>query len=295
MYPFHRTLMVFLCILILGFLQACNQPGFFQTSSPRFRRLPRKLPPLPPVVAPPPKQTATPKPVLTESKIKEQELEASQPSPPRLSPRGGTSSLSSGPKFEPRSDEAISVESGIREKDLGEGGLGREQLAGKTMPGEGMSPMSSENSLSTQPEELSLIAKITPETPPQQAVSLRLAEQGRRFLENHEYEKGKSKLEKSISLDSRNRYGYYYLAKAHYLLTRYKLSLNFLEIIESMFAEEPNWSSRVRSLQGKNYAGLGLFDRADVSYAKALKLDSNNRVAFKGITEMKLEFLNPSR
>ena len=78
-------------------------------------------------------------------------------------------------------------------------------------------------------------------------------------------------------------------------MTRYKQSLNFLEIIESTFAKEPNWSSRVLSLQGKNYAGLGLLERADASYAKALKLDSNNRVAFEGITEMKLEFLNPSR
>lgn len=128
---------------------------------------------------------------------------------------------------------------------------------------------------------------ISPQTPPQRAASLRLAEKGRQLLESKEFEKGLSVLEKSITIDSTNRYGYYFLAQAHYFLTHYRQSLNFLGSVESKFTEEPRWLARVFALRGKNYQALGFPGKADVSYIKALKLDPHNRVAFERLTEIR--------
>ncbi len=137
------------------------------------------------------------------------------------------------------------------------------------------------------PEEPSLIAKITPATPPRSALSLRLAEEGRKLLENQEYEKGLAKLEKAIAIDSRNRFGYYYLARAHYHLADYRQSLNFLEIVEPILVEEPTWLARVLALKGKNYDALGFLGRADESYVRALGLDRYNQEALEGIVRMR--------
>ena len=49
--------------------------------------------------------------------------------------------------------------------------------------------------------------------------------------------KALSRLEKTIVIDSTNPYGYFYLAKTHYRLGRYKESLSFLDVAESRLAE----------------------------------------------------------
>ncbi|MBI2999089.1 MAG: tetratricopeptide repeat protein, partial [Deltaproteobacteria bacterium] len=76
-------------------------------------------------------------------------------------------------------------------------------------------------------DDSSLIAKITPGTAPRRAASLRLTEAGKRLLDSGDYAKALSRLEKTIAVDSTNPYGYYYLAKAHYHMGRYRESLNF--------------------------------------------------------------------
>jgi len=142
--------------------------------------------------------------------------------------------------------------------------------------------------------EGSFLAQINAQTPPGRAASLRLTEEGRQLLENREYKKALSKLEKAIAIDSRNRYAYYYLGEAHYLLTEHQQSLNFLEIAETLFAEEPAWLAQVFALEGKNYEALRFFGRADLSYARALKLDPKNRIALQGLITMHKEPVTPS-
>ena len=138
-----------------------------------------------------------------------------------------------------------------------------------------------QEALSTEPEEISLLSMITPQTPPQRAASLRLTEEGGELLENQDYDKGLSKLEKAIAIDSTNAYVYYYLAWAHHFLHRYKESLNFLEVTESRFVTEPYWQARVLALKGENLRALGFFDEADENYARALKTDPGNRMALE--------------
>jgi len=82
-------------------------------------------------------------------------------------------------------------------------------------------------------DDSSLLAKITPGTSPQRAASLRLTEEGRKLLDAGDPNRALARFEKTIVIDSTNPYGYFYLAKTHYRLGRYKESLAFLDVAES--------------------------------------------------------------
>jgi tetratricopeptide (TPR) repeat protein len=131
------------------------------------------------------------------------------------------------------------------------------------------------------PDDSSLLAKITPGTLPQRAASLRLTEEGRKLLDAGDAAKALSRLEKTIVVDSTNPYGYFFLAKAHYRLGRYKESLNFLDVAESRLAQEPFWLAEVYALRGENFRALGMAQKAEDSYAQALRLNSGNRTAME--------------
>jgi tetratricopeptide (TPR) repeat protein len=128
-------------------------------------------------------------------------------------------------------------------------------------------------------EDSSLLAKITPGTAPQRAASLRLTEEGRKLLDAGEAAKALIRLERTIAIDSTNPYGYFYLAKAHYHLGRYRESLSFLDVAESRFSDELFWLAEVHALRGENFRALGMVDKAEASYAQALRLNSGNRTA----------------
>jgi hypothetical protein len=136
------------------------------------------------------------------------------------------------------------------------------------------------------PDDSSLVAKITPGTPPQRAASLRLTEEGRKLLEAGDAAKALSRLEKTIVIDSTNPYGYFYLAKTHYQLGRFKESLSFLDVAESRLSGEPFWLAEVYALRGENFRALGMNDKAEVSYAQALRLNSGNRTANDALTRL---------
>jgi hypothetical protein len=134
------------------------------------------------------------------------------------------------------------------------------------------------------PDDSSLLAKLTPATPPHRAASVRLTEEGRKLLEAREYAKALDRLEKTIVIDSTNPYGYFYLAKAQYSLGRYKESLNFLDVAESRFSGEPFWLAEVHALRGENFRALGMSQKAEASYLEALRLNSGNRTASDAIS-----------
>jgi hypothetical protein len=133
------------------------------------------------------------------------------------------------------------------------------------------------------PDDSSLLAKIIPGTPPQRAASLRLTEEGRKLIDAGAPGKGLPRLEQSIAIDSTNPYGYFYLAKAHHKLGRYKESLNFLDVAESRLAGEPYWLAEVHALRGENFRALGMAERAEESFSRALSINSGNRTAAEAI------------
>ena len=144
-------------------------------------------------------------------------------------------------------------------------------------------------------DDSSLIAKITPRTPPQRAASLRLTEEGKKLIEGGDYAKALSRLEKTISIDSTNPYGYYYLGRAHFHLGRYQESLNFLDVAESLLSNEPYWLAEVFAFKGENLRALGFSQKADASYSQALRLNPGNRMAAEGLNNLRGEAPPPSR
>ncbi|MFQ5682457.1 MAG: tetratricopeptide repeat protein [Candidatus Binatia bacterium] len=138
-----------------------------------------------------------------------------------------------------------------------------------------------------QPHDSSLVAKISPQTSPQRAASLRLAEEGKRLMKSGQYERALVRLEKTISIDSTNPYGYYYLAETHYRMGRYRQSLNFLDVAESLLASKPYWLAEVYALKGENFRALGLPRQAELNYSHALRLNPRNRVASRGLSRVR--------
>ena len=141
-----------------------------------------------------------------------------------------------------------------------------------------------ESSAAPLPDDSSLLAKITPATSPQRAASLRLTEEGRKLLEAGDPARALTRLERTIAIDSTNAYGYFYLAKAQYRLRQYKESLNFLDVAESRLSGEPFWLAEVQALRGENYRALGMTEKAEASYAQALRLNSGNRTALDALS-----------
>lgn len=139
------------------------------------------------------------------------------------------------------------------------------------------------------PDDSSLLAKITPGTSPQRAASLRLTDEASKLLDAGEPAKALARLERTIVIDSTNAYGYFYLAKAHYLLGRYQQSLDFLSVAESRLSAQPFWLAEVHALRGENYRAQGQFQRAESSYQQALRLNSGNRTATHALSRLQLE------
>lgn len=292
---------LFLLGAAFGWLAACSRPADYW-SFPSFPGLVR---PTPPRLAPPeavsPKPARPPvgeasersRPLLTESNIREQALIAQRPLPKPSQPLPPASLPPEMPPAEkpPAPARALLKEATIRGKERPVVPLPKVDEGRLAESGEKAQP----ETVPARPEESSLLVRITPDTPPRQAASLRLAEEGRTLLQAEEFDKGLAKLEKAVALDSRNGYAYYFLAKAHYHLTHHQQSLNFLEIVEPLLSDEPLWLARVYALQGENYRALGFFERADTKYIGALALDPSNRVALDGLSYLPAEIVAPAR
>ena len=217
-------------------------------------------------------------------------IQACAPSAPSyrtpIPPSAGTPSVTKSPQTippPPPTQEAVKwplpQEAKISEQDLKKGSTSPPALKESAKETRG-----TDNRIAPEPapplrDDSSLLAKITPGTTPQRAVSLRLTEEGRNFLDAGDPNRALSRFEKTIVIDSTNPYGYFYLAKTHYRLGRYKESLNFLDVAESRLSGEPFWLAEVYALRGENFRALGMMEKAEASYTQALSLNSGNRTA----------------
>jgi hypothetical protein len=206
-------------------------------------------PPLPPPLAPPPPVEAAPRPLPQEPKIREQDLKPKTPPPSSQSAKGPERQLGAG-EILPAPDSALPP------------------------------PLA---------DDSSLLAKIIPGVTPQRAASLRLTDEGSKLIDAGEPAKALSRLERTIVVDATNPYGYFYLAKAQYRLGRYTESLNFLAVAESRLSGEPFWLAEVHALRGENYRAQGQLQRAEASYAQALRLNSGNRTAAEALSRLHVE------
>ncbi len=224
---------------------------------PRYRVVPRptttaRVPP-PPIASSPSSQETTPEHLPPDIKIREQDIRTKTP---------------------------VAPSTAITSKETGRQGMGPEAF-GRVEPSPVEAPPLADDS--------SLLAKITPGTPPQRAASLRLTEEGRKLLEAGDPARALTRLEKTIVIDSTNAYGYFYLALAQYRLGRFKESLNFLDVAESRLGAEPFWLAEIHALRGENFRALGQLQRAEASYNEAVRLNSGNRTAIDALARMQSE------
>ena len=203
-------------------------------------------------------------------------------SPPASSPKAPPAAAPPSVEEPPRTP--LPQESKIREQDLRtKTPVAPPAVKETAKPPLGAPPESTPGPL---PDDSSLLAKITPGTSPQRAASLRVTEEGRKLLEAGDAAKALSRLEKTIVIDSTNPYGYFYLAKTHYQLGGFKESLSFLDVAEPRLSSEPFWLAEVHALRGENFRALGMTDKAEASYAQALRLNSGNRTASDALTRL---------
>lgn len=253
-------------VLAFALSQACAPPPAYRSVPRRVVELPRKVG-HPPVISP--KPPPPPKPIFRDDNAREEDLPVS-----RATPRPGTSLAPT--HMMPEASTTAPVKPPTE-------GTGKETTQARR-PKE--TPIIAPEPLAPQPEQISLLSMITSETSPQRAASLRLTEEGRELLKNDDYDKGLSRLEKALAIDSTNPYVYYHLAQVHHLLTHYTESLNFLEVVEGRFTQEPSWQARILVLKGENFRALGLLDEADENYARALKLDPAHPVALERMSHI---------
>jgi hypothetical protein len=208
---------------------------------------------------------------------------------PQPTPAPVPSPPSSSPDAEPTS-RSIPADPKIREQDLKTNEKVQPSITtSKEIPPPIEAPETAVPAKPPLADDSSLLAKIIPGTPPQRAASLRLSEEGRKLIDSGEYAKALSRLERAIALDSTNAYGHFLLAKTQFGLKRYKDSLNFLEVAESRLGAEPFWLSEVYALKGENFRALGMAERAEESYAQALAINPDNRLAAEALSPKRSE------
>jgi len=119
-------------------------------------------------------------------------------------------------------------------------------------PGPEIVPVPEPRGSDVQPNR-SLLTGISRTTTARRAAALRIAETGRTALQQKQYRRAVYYLEKALSLDA-NPFIHFYLARAHYRLANYRSSIGFLEVAESRFYGDPDWSSEIAALKSALFA-----------------------------------------
>lgn len=132
------------------------------------------------------------------------------------------------------------------------------------------------------PKSESLLPRIKSGTPANQAAALRLIEQGRVLADQHQFDRATEALERAVSIDPSNAYGYYYLAHVNYLQKDYKQAVAFVSRSISLARSDRPWLSRSYTLQAEIFEEIGRFPDARSAYNRALQADPTNLSARVG-------------
>lgn len=133
------------------------------------------------------------------------------------------------------------------------------------------------------PRQESLLPRIAPGTPPNQAAALRVIEEGRKLIDARQYDQATDRLERGVSIDPTNAYGYYYLAQVNYLKKDYSQAVAFAGRAVALSARnDRSWVSRAYTLQAEIFEEVGRYRDARNSYTRAVQADPNNLSARVG-------------
>ena len=136
-------------------------------------------------------------------------------------------------------------------------------------------------------EPESLLTHIGPGTPPNVAAALRLIEDARQQMQQGAYDAALDRLERAVAIDPTNAYGYYFLARVHFLKKNYDQAIAFAGRAASLSAHADRVClGRIRSLEGAVFEEVGRYPDARKAYQQALEADPDNLSAQVGLTRL---------
>jgi tetratricopeptide (TPR) repeat protein len=139
----------------------------------------------------------------------------------------------------------------------------------------------------TSAESESLLAKIGPNTAPNVAAAFRLIEEGRQQMTERNYDHALDRLERAVAIDPTNPYGYYFLARVHYLKKKYDQAIAFANRAAVLGARaDPVFVGRIHALKGAVFEDVGRYPDARKAYEKAVSADPNNLAARVGVARL---------
>lgn len=142
-----------------------------------------------------------------------------------------------------------------------------------------------------QSEQESLLTHIGPTTPPNVAAALRLIEDGRQQMNQGRYDRALDRIERGVTVDPANAYGYYFLAQLHFQMKKYDQAVAFASRAVVLSARSDRvLMGRSYGLEAAAFEAVGRYQDARKAYEKAVEADPNNLAARVGVAR-----LNPER
>jgi len=131
------------------------------------------------------------------------------------------------------------------------------------------------------------VENVPPGFPPQRAASFRVAAEGVRALKQERSQEAEDRLERALTLDPRNPFGYFYLAEIRLRDGAFLQALVFLNQAELLFQGHPYWLSEVYTNRGRCHEGLGSMEEALDAYTRALEYNPWNETAREGLARVR--------
>ncbi len=131
-------------------------------------------------------------------------------------------------------------------------------------------------------------------TQPALAASLRVTDQARDQILNHQEGDAIQTLQRAISIDGSNPYAYFYLGRAYLEKKNYDQAITFLNRAENSFGANPQWLGETLAFEGLVNEQSGQTALAIACYQKALVAMPGNLMARVGITRLGSEQGTPA-
>jgi len=137
----------------------------------------------------------------------------------------------------------------------------------------------------SEPE--SLLTHISSTTPPNVVAALRLIEDGRQQMNQGHYDRALDRIERGVTIDPANAYGYYFLAQLHLQTKKYDQAVAFASRAVVLSARTDRvLMGRSYGLEGAAFEAVGRYPDARKAYEKAVEADPNNLAARGGVARL---------
>lgn len=133
----------------------------------------------------------------------------------------------------------------------------------------------------------SLAGQIASAASPNVAAALRLVERGRELLDAGDREGALDPLERAVSIDPTNAFGYYFLARLYFERHSHNQAMGFANRAAILVdGSDAAWAGRTFALQGTILEAVARYGEARAAYGRALDVDPRNVTARVGLNRL---------